>query len=107
MSDLNQETWTKQLNSDNNSVILDVRTEQEVAEGIIPNAKHIDIYMGQGFVEAIEQLDKSKNYYVYCRSGGRSAQACAVMQQMGFEHTYNLIGGFSEWTGDTALISEN
>ena len=26
---------------------------------------------------------------------------------MGFEHTYNLIGGFSEWTGDTALISEN
>lgn len=107
MSDLNQETWTKQLNSDNNSVILDVRTEQEVAEGIIPNAKHIDIYMGQSFVEAIEQLDKSKNYYVYCRSGGRSAQACAVMQQMGFEHTYNLIGGFSEWTGDTALISEN
>ncbi|MGB6267865.1 MAG: rhodanese-like domain-containing protein, partial [Olleya sp.] len=80
-------------------LIIDVRTDDEVAEGKIPNALHIDIYKGQGFIYAVEELDKSKNVYVYCKSGGRSAQACAIMNQLGFENTYNLIGGFSEWTG--------
>lgn len=102
MADLTQQDWTKKLEEDNNSVVLDVRTEDEVDLGIIPNALHIDIHKGQGFIDEIEQLDKSKNYYVYCRSGGRSAQACAVMNQLGFKTAYNLLGGFSEWQGDVA-----
>ena len=106
MSDLNQETWTKQLKSDNNAVVLDVRTQAEVAEGVIPKAIHIDIYKGQGFIDEVEKLDKSKNYYVYCKAGGRSAQACAVMEQLGFNETYNLLGGFSEWKGETTLLSD-
>ena len=48
MADLSQEEWTKQLAEDNNAVILDVRTQAEVDEGYIPNAKNIDIYKGQG-----------------------------------------------------------
>jgi rhodanese-related sulfurtransferase len=100
MADLTQTNWVKQLNNDNNAVILDVRTQDEVDEGKIPNALHIDIYKGQGFIYEVDALDKSKNYYVYCRAGGRSAQACAVMNQLGFKNTYNLIGGFSQWTGD-------
>lgn len=102
MADLTQEDWTKQLAEDNNSVVLDVRTQDEVDEGIIPEALHIDIYKGQGFIDELEQLDKSKSYYVYCRSGGRSAQACAIMNQLGFENTNNLLGGFSEWQGKVA-----
>lgn len=104
MTDLTQEDWTKQLQADTNSVVLDVRTLAEVEEGIIPNAIHIDIYEGQGFINKVEQLDKSKNYYVYCKAGGRSAQACAVMNQLGFENAYNLIGGFSKWRGDVSSI---
>jgi rhodanese-related sulfurtransferase len=100
MADLTQLQWVEQLINDNNAVILDVRTQDEVEEGKIPNALHIDIYKGQGFVYEVDALDKSKNYYVYCRSGGRSAQACALMNQLGFEKTYNLIGGFSHWNGD-------
>ncbi|TCK66867.1 rhodanese-related sulfurtransferase [Winogradskyella wandonensis] len=101
MADLQQEDWTKQLSADNNSVVLDVRTKEEIDElGIIPNAIHIDIYKGQGFIYEVEQLDKSKNYYVYCKAGGRSAQACAIMNQLGFKNTYNLLGGFTEWQGD-------
>jgi rhodanese-related sulfurtransferase len=71
-----------------------------VAEGIIPNAIHIDIYKGQGFIYKLEELDKSKNYYVYCRSGNRSGQACRIMEQLGFENAYNLEGGILQWTGD-------
>src|SRR5690606_41290630 len=97
---LSQEEWAEQLASDNNAVILDVRTDAEVAEGIIPNAIHIDIYKGDAFIEAVDALDKSKNYYVYCRSGNRSGQACKIMEELGFENAYNLEGGILEWTGD-------
>ncbi|SDH77428.1 rhodanese-like domain-containing protein [Winogradskyella thalassocola] len=102
MADLSQEEWTKQLEADENAIVLDVRTQDEVAEGIIPNAIHIDIFKGQGFIYEVEELDKSKNFYVYCRSGNRSGQACAIMNQLDIENAYNLLGGFNEWQGDVA-----
>jgi rhodanese-related sulfurtransferase len=100
MADLSQEVWTKQLKEDNNKVVLDVRTQDEVDGGIIPNSIHIDIYKGQGFIDDIEKLDKTKSYYVYCRSGNRSGQACAIMNQLGFDSAFNLEGGFNEWKGE-------
>ena len=101
MSELSQSKWASQLESDSKSVIIDVRTDQEVEEGMIPKALHMDIYKGQEFVSELEKLDKTLSYYVYCRSGNRSGQACSVMQKMGFESTFNLVGGFLEWTGPT------
>ena len=100
MADLSQEEWTEQLQQDNNAVVLDVRTPEEMEEGYIPDAINIDIYLGQGFLDGIEKLDKSKNYYVYCRSGNRSRQACALMKNIGIPNAFNLEGGFMEWEGD-------
>jgi rhodanese-related sulfurtransferase len=97
---LTQEDWIAQLEEDGNGVILDVRTEAECDEGIIPNAINIDIHQGQGFISEIEKLDKSKNYYIYCRSGARSAKACEIMNELGFDNTYNLLGGMLEWEGE-------
>ena len=105
MEDLTQDEWVSQLENDDNAVILDVRTDDEVADGIILNAVHIDIYKGQDFISEIENLDESKNYYVYCRSGNRSGQACNIMNQLGFENTYNLLGGILEWEGDLVDIN--
>ena len=96
---LRQEDWVEQLEADTNAVILDVRTEDEWNEGFIENAINIDIYKGQGFIYEVEELDKSKNYYVYCKAGGRSQQACDIMNQLGFENTYNLVGGMLQWSG--------
>ncbi|TPN84630.1 rhodanese-like domain-containing protein [Aquimarina algicola] len=101
MADITQEEWQELIAKDENAVILDVRTEEEVEDGYIPNMQNIDIRKGQGFLDEISALDKSKNYYVYCRSGARSAQACTLMNQMGFDTTYNLLGGFMEWEGET------
>lgn len=101
MADLSQEEWSEQLQNDNNALILDVRTLEEVADGYIPNAKNIDIYLGADFLSEIEKLDKSKNYYVYCRSGNRSGQACAILNSIGIENTYNLEDGFMHWEGET------
>ncbi|MDK2772598.1 MAG: rhodanese-like domain-containing protein [Flavobacterium haoranii] len=98
---LSQSDWWSQFLADPNGVILDVRTEEENAAKKIPGSLNIDIYKGQGFVYLVDELDKTKNYYVYCLAGGRSAQACSIMNQLGFENTYNLIGGISEWEGPT------
>ncbi|MFV8327980.1 rhodanese-like domain-containing protein [Flavobacterium sp. ZS1P14] len=97
---LTQEDWVSQFEADENAVILDVRTEDECNEGIIANSINIDIHMGQGFIDQLEALDKSKNYYVYCRSGMRSAKACEIMNELGFENAYNLVGGIIAWNGD-------
>lgn len=99
MTNLNQEDWWAQSQEDPNAFILDVRTAAECEEGIVPGAAMIDIYKGQGFIYKVEELDKAKNYYVYCRAGSRSAQACEIMNQLGFENTFNLVGGFSQWKG--------
>jgi len=102
MADLNQDEWSAGIETDENAFILDVRTDVEVEDGIIPNAKHIDIYLGQEFIDQVELLDKSKSYYIYCRSGNRSGQACNIMEELGFDNTYNLVGGFNEWDGDVS-----
>lgn len=97
---LTQQDWVSQLTQDPNAVILDVRTEDEYNDGRIADAVNLDIYKGQGFIYAVDELDKSKNYYVYCKAGGRSEQACKIMNQLGFENTYNLLGGMSDWRGE-------
>lgn len=100
MVDLSQEEWGAQLESDQNAFVLDVRTAEEVEEGYIPNMTNIDIHLGQEFISELEKLDKTKNYYVYCRSGKRSGQACAIMNKLGFKNAYNLEGGIMDWEGE-------
>ena len=104
VEDLSQDEWADQLAKDENAVIIDVRTDAEVLDGIIPNAIHIDIHKGQDFIDELNALDRSKNYYLYCRSGNRSGQACQIMEQLGFENAYNLEGGMLQWTGDIVDI---
>ena len=98
---LEQKEWWSQFLNDEHGIIIDVRTEDEYESGKIPGALNIDIYKGQGFIYRVEELDKSKNFYVYCAAGVRSANACGVMQQLGFENVFNLVGGFSNWDGPT------
>ena len=98
--DISQGEWAEGIENDANVIVLDVRTEDEFGEGNIPNAINIDIYKGQGFVYKLEELDKTKTYYVYCRSGARSGQACKIMNELGFEKAYNLTGGILAWQGE-------
>lgn len=103
MKDLNQQEWREELAKDPQAIILDVRTEAEVAEGYIPNAQNLNIMNAAAFMDGANELDKDKNYFVYCKAGGRSAQACMIMESIGFKNTYNLMGGFSQWDGETTI----
>ncbi|GAA0873132.1 rhodanese-like domain-containing protein [Gangjinia marincola] len=99
MEELSSKDFQEKYAAEDEAVLLDVRTPEEVEEGYIPEAQNINILAAGSFMEEIQQLDKSKSYYVYCRSGGRSSQTCQIMDQMGFTKTYNLIGGITEWDG--------
>ena len=100
MADLSQSQWAEQLKNDDNAVILDVRTQAEVDEGYIPNMKHLDIFNAGAFMEEAKKMDPKKSYYIYCKSGARSGQACAILNSMGFDKAYNLEGGFMNWQGE-------
>lgn len=86
-----------ELMKEPNTVILDVRTPQETAQGMIEGAIEID-FLAPGFADAVKQLDKDKTYLVYCRSGNRSSQACTVMEEQGFSKLYNMLGGYNTWS---------
>jgi rhodanese-related sulfurtransferase len=98
MKNLEQEDYRKNLKKDN-SVLIDVRTPEEWNEGIIEGAKLINI-MDPGFQDQIKKLEKNKNYYIYCRSGSRSARACQILESHGFSNTFNLVGGINNWKGE-------
>ena len=100
MNELAPDAWAELQEQTSESVILDVRTEEEYESGYIKGALNMDIRGGADFLASIESLDKSKSYFVYCRSGARSGQACQLMSQMGFNAVYNLEGGVLAWEGD-------
>ena len=89
------ETVSKELE---NSVIIDVRTAGEFDLGHMPGAVNMD-YFAEGFLEEIENMDKSKDYLIYCRSGRRSIRVCTWMRNGGFDNTkvYNLDKGYGDW----------
>lgn len=83
---------------DSNVVLLDVRTAGEFSQGHIPGALNIDIYK-PNFRDQILNLDKSKTYLIYCRTGSRSTNALRFMQQSGFSEVSHLQQGIVRWNG--------
>lgn len=76
-------------------VLVDVRTASEVREGTIKGAKHID-FMSPNFKNEFSRLDKGKTYFLFCRSGSRSGQACNMLSKEGYQ-VYNLKRGIADW----------
>ncbi|MFE0505108.1 rhodanese-like domain-containing protein [Peribacillus butanolivorans] len=75
--------------------IIDVREVDEVKAGKIPNAMHIPL----GLVEfRMQDLNKSKEYIMVCRSGGRSSMAAKLLEDHGYK-VLNMTGGMLEWNG--------
>ena len=78
------------------TVILDVRTPAEFAEGHLPGAVNIDV-QAPDFASQVAALDPNVPYAVYCRTGNRSQVALDVMAQMGVTDAYHLGGGVGAW----------
>ncbi|MCB0516229.1 MAG: rhodanese-like domain-containing protein [Chitinophagales bacterium] len=83
-------------NNSDNIILVDVRTPEEVAQGIIDGAKVID-FSSSDFGDQIKQLPEGKKVIMYCAVGGRSARACAMLSGTGRGDVYNLRGGIEAW----------
>lgn len=83
--------------SNDNIQLVDVRTEKEFKEGAIEGALNIDFFKQEKFTDEFNKLDKKEPIYLYCRSGNRSQQAAAKLQEMGFTKIYDLRGGYMGW----------
>ncbi|WP_019340646.1 rhodanese-like domain-containing protein [Stutzerimonas stutzeri] len=79
------------------SVLIDVRTEQEFAEGALPGATRIET---ADLAERIATLapDKNAPVVLYCRSGRRASAAQALLQELGYSQVINA-GGYQELNG--------
>lgn len=77
--------------------MIDVREEEEAAEGMIPNATNIPL----GLIEIkLDMLDKAKEYIIICRSGNRSAMAAQFLETKGYT-VKNMTGGMLNYKGKT------
>lgn len=88
-------------------LIVDVREADEFAKGHIPGALLIPRGLIEGAADVtckhrVAQLSdaRGKTVVLYCQTGGRSAMATDVLQQMGFKHAYNLAGGIELWAAE-------
>lgn len=77
-------------------LLIDIRTNQEVENGMITGAVQIDYYR-KDFYKELSKIDRDKPVFIYCAAGGRSGQAKKEMMEMGFKEIYNLSGGYSSW----------
>ena len=93
------------LDSDNNIVYIDVRTENEFMSGHVPNAVNIPVVLpdpatrqmkpNPEFIRVVSaHFPKNKRIIVGCQMGGRSQLAAQILGQEGFEAVSNMQGGF-------------
>lgn len=85
----------KEKYAEDAGVVIDVRSQQEYDEGHLAKTDmQLDLMNGE-FEDSLDELEKDKTYYLYCRTGNRSGQAARIMKSEGFEKVYN-IGGFDD-----------
>lgn len=81
------------------ALLLDVRTDEQFAEGHIIDARHIK---GSELESSVDSLKKyrEKPIVVYCESGTTSAAAARILKAQGFAKVANLRGGLQAWRQD-------
>ncbi len=84
------------IDSNEDVLILDVRTEAEFAQGHLAGAINIPHF---NIEERYKELnvDKNKSIITICTMGGRSRLAAESLSKLGFTNVHNMVGGLNEW----------
>ena len=94
IQEIDAPTLKKQIDSNADIELIDVREEFEVEICKIKDSKHIP--MNQ-IPNHLKNLDNKKNLIIICKSGVRSYHVCQFLHQEGFKNIYNLKGGIINW----------
>lgn len=90
-------TFKKALSTNPDIQLIDVRTPKEYDAGHIENATLID-YFSDDFKAKVQELDKEKPVYLYCKSGHRSGNSSKILAELGFTEIVDLKGGYMAWS---------
>lgn len=82
---------------DSDSIVIDVREEEEYEAGHIPGVPLLPMNEA---VEKVDDFDRDRSYIFVCRSGRRSQKVAQFFKANGFEHVANYRGGMLAWKGD-------
>ncbi|HZH60873.1 MAG TPA: rhodanese-like domain-containing protein [Metabacillus sp.] len=102
MKEITPEEVQCKLENGEDIELIDVREDEEVEAGMIPQARHIRM---NDIPEQLDVLDKNKETIFICRSGGRSANVCAYLQDKGYD-VVNMVGGMLDYKGETKPKSQ-
>jgi adenylyltransferase/sulfurtransferase len=83
------------MEKDSNFVILDVRELHEVDICRLPDS--VVIPLGE-LPDRLDELDRDAETIIYCKVGGRSAKALAILNEAGFTDVCHVIGGINAWS---------
>lgn len=81
---------------------IDVRSNMEISSGIIPGASHVPLHL---LPMSIDKIPDDREVIIYCRTGARSAQACAYLGSLGKHNVHNLRGGILAWVKSGAAVA--
>ncbi|NVO32807.1 rhodanese-like domain-containing protein [Hymenobacter lapidiphilus] len=96
MTDITAVELKERLTQNTSPVIIDVRETWENEESHIPGSRNIPLGDLPGKLQELDDLH-DQEVVVHCKGGSRSAAAKAFLQQQGFTHVRNLIGGFQAY----------
>ena len=102
VENLSVEGLEAEMNS-GDAMVVDLREAEELAGGKIPGSVHVPRGMLEFRADPSspyhqEPLDPSRRVILHCASGGRSALAASMLQDMGYSNVAHLDGGFTAWT---------
>ena len=87
-------TLSNWLETGKNFRLIDVRSVAEFAQGMIPKGEQLPLHL---LPVKADDLEQNSEIVLYCRTGARSAQACAFLAARGFDKVYNLQSGIMGW----------
>ena len=93
---LESDLFENEINRTPDAQLVDVRTPEEYVAGHLPESILINV-KAESFDSLIQQLDKSRPVFVYCRTGRRSLEAANILEKNKFKIVYNLEGGIIAW----------
>ena len=94
---LNLEQFKSKIEKGGEVQVLDVRTPEEWAGGVVKNSKQINIYDANFMEKVQKEFSKDKPVVVYCQAGVRSREAAKKLKDSGYKEVYDFSGGYAAW----------
>lgn len=94
VNEISAEQLKARLDQGDDIQLLDIRSDPEVQQGIVPRSQHLPMHL---IPLKLQDLPRDKDVVLYCRSGARSFHACAFLMQQGVRNVINLRGGILDW----------